>query len=134
MGGLFKTGEGNDGGHMRLWWLSLWASMAMAGFQFDSVKEETQFWEMLSRYRCVVCQNQNIADSEATIAYSMRDFVYQQWQAGATQEDIDQALKVRYGDFVLERPEFKSATWLLWLGPVIALFAVFIGWYRRLND
>ncbi len=117
---------------MKIWWLALWTTLAMAEFKFGSVQEETEFWGLLTRYRCVVCQNQSIADSEASIAEGMRDFVYQQWRAGATEQAIDEALKARYGDFVLERPRFKPATWLLWLGPVVALLAVFVAWARVL--
>lgn len=81
--------------------------------------------------RCLVCQNQTIADSHADLAIDLRNQIRTQLQAGQSQADIMIYMTDRYGDFVRYRPPFKASTWLLWFGPMLlvgagllALFAV----------
>ena len=109
--------------------LMLWGSMAQAQFSFESASKETEFWRLLSRYRCVVCQNQSIADSDAKIAKSMRAFVYESWQHGESVDQIDQALVERYGDFVLDKPPIKWSTWLLWGLPAFVWLCIIRHWW-----
>ncbi len=69
----------------------------------------------------MVCQNQNIADSNAELAQDLRDRVYDMVRAGRSDEFIIGHLVERYGDFVLYRPPLKLATLLLWFGPLVFL-------------
>jgi cytochrome c-type biogenesis protein CcmH len=70
-------------------------------------------------FRCVVCRNQTIADSNADLAADLRTAIHEQVARGATDAEITDFMVRRYGDFVLYRPPFKPDTWLLWLGPFL---------------
>lgn len=70
------------------------------------------------KLRCVVCQNQSIDESDATLAADMRQLVLERLQAGDTDEQVIEYIRARYGDFVLMKPPVKNSTWLLWFGPV----------------
>jgi cytochrome c-type biogenesis protein CcmH len=72
-------------------------------------------------FRCVVCQNQSLADSAAPLAAELRARIREQVQAGADDDAIRAYMVQRYGDFVLYRPPMKPVTWALWFGPFIAL-------------
>ena len=86
----------------------------------DPVQQAT--YERLTReVRCLVCQNQTIADSTAPLAADLRRQIHAQIEAGQTEEEIKLYLLARYGDFVLYRPRFKSSTALLWLAPALLL-------------
>lgn len=74
-------------------------------------------------FRCVVCQNQSLADSNAELAADLRAQIRDQVRSGATDEQIKAYMVRRYGDFVLYRPPLKPVTWALWLGPFIVLAA-----------
>ena len=78
--------------------------------------------------RCLVCQNQTIADSNAPLAIDLRNQIREQAAAGKTDKDIIDFMVARYGDFVLYRPPFKATTLALWLGPFIFLIggAIFL--------
>ena len=69
--------------------------------------------------RCLVCQNQSLAESNAPLAVDLRNQVREQLAAGKSEEEVKAYLVARYGDFVLYRPPFKAATLLLWLGPFL---------------
>ena len=69
--------------------------------------------------RCLVCQNQTIADSSAPLAIDLRQQVREKLQQGMSDKDIVDYMVQRYGDFVLYRPPFKLTTWLLWFGPFL---------------
>ena len=88
-----------------------------------------------SELRCLVCQNQTIADSHAELAVDLRAQVREMLQAGKTDQQITEYMTARYGDFVLYRPPFKPATALLWIGPaamvLIGLGALFVVLRRR---
>ncbi len=71
--------------------------------------------------RCLVCQNQTIAESNAELALDLRQQIREQIAAGKTDDDILQYMVNRYGDFVLYRPPFKATTLVLWLGPALLL-------------
>ncbi len=71
--------------------------------------------------RCLVCQNQTIADSHAELAVDLKNQVREMLQKGMTEREIKDYMVQRYGDFVLYRPEIKSSTWLLWGGPFLLL-------------
>ena len=77
---------------------------------------------MLSQnIRCLVCQNQSIDDSNATLAKDLRVLVREKLTAGATNDEIFDFLVDRYGDFILLNPPFKPTTYVLWYGPLIFL-------------
>jgi cytochrome c-type biogenesis protein CcmH len=77
--------------------------------------------ELASQLRCLVCQNQTIADSNADLAQDLRRQVREQIAAGRTDREIIDFMTARYGDFVLYQPPFKATTALLWLGPGLLL-------------
>ncbi len=71
--------------------------------------------------RCLVCQNQTLADSNAPLAVDLRNQIREQLKAGASERDVIAFMVARYGDFVLYRPPFKASTFALWLGPFLLL-------------
>jgi cytochrome c-type biogenesis protein CcmH len=73
--------------------------------------------------RCLVCQNQNIADSHAELAIDLKNQVREKLQQGMSERQVLDYMVHRYGDFVLYRPPVKAATWLLWFGPFLLLSA-----------
>jgi len=73
--------------------------------------------------RCLVCQNQTIADSNAELAKDLRREVRQMLERGASEAEVREFMVTRYGDFVLYRPPFKYTTLLLWVGPFALLLA-----------
>jgi cytochrome c-type biogenesis protein CcmH len=82
--------------------------------------------ELSAQLRCLVCQNQTIAESNAELAVDLRRQVNEQIKAGRSDREIIDFMVDRYGDFVLYKPPFNLTTVLLWLGPlVLAVLAVF---------
>jgi cytochrome c-type biogenesis protein CcmH len=77
--------------------------------------------EISSELRCLVCQNQTIADSHAELAIDLKNQVRDMVKAGQTQKQINEYMVTRYGDFVLYRPAVKPTTMLLWVGPFLLL-------------
>ncbi len=71
--------------------------------------------------RCLVCQNQTLADSNAPLAVDLRNQVREQLAAGKSEQDVIDFMVARYGDFVLYRPPLKASTVLLWVGPFLFL-------------
>lgn len=93
-------------------------------YPFDNKKQEVQFQYLLKELRCPVCQNQDLADSNAEVAKDLRNEVYKMVVANKTDDEIISYLTSRFGDFILFKPQIKAATLLLWFGP---LFFVLIG-------
>lgn len=83
--------------------------------------------------RCLVCQNQTIADSNAELAVDLRNQVREKLVQGMSDKDIIAFMVERYGDFVLYRPPVKTTTWLLWFGPFLLLIGgvIFLGMKLR---
>ena len=79
--------------------------------------------ELASQLRCLVCQNQSIAESNAGLAQDLRNQLREQIAAGKTDAQIVDYMTARYGDFVLYKPPFRATTVLLWLGPALLLVA-----------
>jgi cytochrome c-type biogenesis protein CcmH len=88
-------------------------------FKFDSPETEKVFHKLSEELRCLVCQNQNIAESNAGLAKDLRLEIYTMLQQGKTEDEIVGFMVQRYGDYVLYRPPFKPLTWVLWFGPII---------------
>jgi len=94
---------------------------AIDAYQFNDLAKQARFQKLSYALRCPKCQNQNIADSNATIAKDLRTKMYQMLQAGKTDQDIIDYMVARYGDFVLYEPKVKPQTYLLWYGPGLLL-------------
>jgi cytochrome c-type biogenesis protein CcmH len=88
-------------------------------FEFESPETEKVFHKLSDELRCLVCQNQNIAESNADLAKDLRLEIYNMLQEGKSEEEIVDFMVQRYGDYVLYRPPFKPMTWLLWFAPII---------------
>ena len=88
---------------------------------FESQQQQDRFDELTKELRCLVCQNQNLADSDAPLAHDLRREVHAMLQTGQSNEEIKQFMVERYGDFVLYRPPVQQNTYLLWLGPIVLL-------------
>ena len=80
---------------------------------------EKRVMEISHNLRCLVCQNQTIADSNAELAIDLRNQVREKLQQGESEDQILDYMVSRYGDFVLFKPMVKSTTWLLWFGPLL---------------
>ncbi len=90
---------------------------------FTDRAEEVRFQNLTRELRCLVCQNQNLADSEAELAGELRKQVFEMMQAGKSDTEIKDYLVARYNDFVLYDPPVKPGTYLLWFAPA-ALVAI----------
>jgi len=105
---------------------SLLSSTAYARFEthdFATEQMEQDYNVLVQELRCLVCQNQNLADSNAELAQDMRLRVYKMLSEGSSKEEIVDFMVTRYGDFVMYRPPVKKSTMILWFGPLI-FFAV----------
>jgi cytochrome c-type biogenesis protein CcmH len=110
----------------KLWWLVL--SLAWAGAMAKEAAPaatdpalEARMLNIAAELRCLVCQNQTIADSHSGLAEDLRNQVREQLQRGASDEQVVQFMTDRYGDFVRYRPPLKASTVLLWAGPAAFL-------------
>lgn len=111
---------------------------ANTSYPLETRAKEAQFNYLLHELRCLVCQNQDLADSNADLAKDLRQEVYELVKSGKSDHEIISYLTARYGDFILFNPPVKTLTLLLWFGPSLFLIAgLFIFWrtcFRRLND
>lgn len=87
--------------------------------EFQDPAQEERYKSLVAELRCLVCQNQNLADSNAELAGDLRRQVFTMIEAGASDEEIVDFMVSRYGDFVLYRPPLKATTLLLWVGPFV---------------
>ena len=95
-------------------------------YEFSDPKDESRYQDMIAQLRCLVCQNQNLADSNAELAKDLRAKTYEMINAGASDEDIADFMIARYGDFVLYKPPLRLRTTLLWGGPFALLLIALI--------
>jgi cytochrome c-type biogenesis protein CcmH len=109
------------------------ARAAIETYEFDSPEMEADYNQLVDELRCLVCQNQNLAGSDADLAQDLRRETYEMLQQGKSQQEVIEFMVARYGDFVLYRPQFKSSTYLLWLGPFLLLVVVLTIVVRRLR-
>lgn len=100
------------------------ALAAIEAYEFDSPEMEANFIKLTKELRCLVCQNQSLADSNAELAKDLRRQTYEMLTQGKTPDQVAQYMVDRYGDFVLYRPRLKTSTLLLWLGPFVLLLLV----------
>ena len=89
--------------------------------KFSDPQKEQAYNVLINELRCLVCQNQTIADSNAELAQDLRRQVYEMLQQGKSKDEIADFMTQRYGDFVLYNPPFKAKTGLLWIGPIAFL-------------
>ena len=94
--------------------------------EFDDLATELRFKNLTEELRCLVCQNQSLADSHADLAQDLRNEVYKMVIAGDSDKEIIDYMVSRYGDFVLYRPPVKNTTYFLWFGPFFILFIAII--------
>ena len=92
-----------------------------ANEQLPDPRQEAQAKALMEELRCLVCQGQSIADSDAELAGDMRAMVRQRIAAGEKPEDVRRWLIQRYGDWVSYRPPVEPATWPLWAAPILLL-------------
>lgn len=86
---------------------------------FSSSEHELRYHTLIDELRCLVCQNQTIAESNADLASDLRREVYRMVEDGRSAEEIAGFMVARYGDFVLYRPPLRGGTMLLWAGPFL---------------
>ena len=115
--------------------LSLAPAISLAGpkgapkppIVFENPDIESDYLELAEELRCLVCQNQNLIDSNAELADDLRREVAKMLKKGKNKEQVTEFMVERYGDFVLYNPPVKPSTWLLWGGPfALMFFALFI--------
>ena len=100
---------------------------------FSTTEAEQRYQKLTAELRCLVCQNQNLADSNADLAADLRRQVFEMIEAGRTNQEIIDYMVQRYGDFVLYNPPLAAKTWLLWLGPFAAFGCGLWALIRRLR-
>lgn len=112
--------------------LLLSQSLAFAGVElrkFDNDDYRQRYHHLIDELRCLVCQNQNLADSHAQLAHDLRDIIYEMINQGKSNQEIIDYMVARYGEFVLYKPPLDKTTFLLWTGPallpLILIFFVF---------
>ena len=108
------------------WLLIAWTAVALA----QDPALERRVTNLAHELRCLVCQNQTLADSNAPLAVDLRNQIREQLAAGRSERDVVDFMVARYGDFVLYRPPLKGSTILLWVGPFAFLV---LGFYLLLR-
>lgn len=126
------------------WWIAILlclfagSSFAVDPMPFQNAQEEARFRELAAELRCVMCQNQSLADSNAPIAQDLRREVLELMQDGKTNDEIKTFLTERYTDFVLYRPSMRGSTLWIWIAPpalfLIGATVLFLILRRRTSD
>ena len=120
-------------------WLFLFAALGTSATAIeaptnaDEPAVERRLHALTADLRCVVCQNESLAESRAPLAKDLREEVRGLIRQGRTDEEVVGYLMARYGDFVLYRPPFKPVTYLLWLGPALFLGIGGAAWFLALR-
>jgi len=99
----------------------------------EDPKIEQRMKALTEQLRCLVCQNETLADSRADLAEDLRQQIREQMRAGKTDQEILAFLTQRYGDFVLYNPPVKATTYLLWFGPFLLLITGAVVLFRYLK-
>lgn len=104
---------------------------AIESYQFDTAQQEADYKELIFELRCLVCQNQNLADSNAGLAKDLRQQTYKLLvEENASKQEVIDYMVARYGEFVLYKPPVENHTLLLWAGPALFLLFGFIALWR----
>lgn len=93
----------------------------MAAAADDEQALRARMMELAADLRCVVCQNQSLADSDASLAVDLRGEITAMLRTGKSEREVAEFMSQRYGDFVLYSPPMRPLTWLLWLGPFLIM-------------
>ncbi len=109
-------------------WLCLFLALGVGAVQAKEAESaaanpeiEARMMSVASELRCLVCQNQTIADSHADLAVDLRQEIREMMASGKTADQVRDYMTQRYGDFVLYKPPFKASTAVLWIGPAVLL-------------
>jgi cytochrome c-type biogenesis protein CcmH len=100
----------------------------------DDPELDQRVMTLSQQLRCLVCQNETLADSQADLAADLRGEIREQMKAGKSDKEIIRFLTARYGDFVLYNPPIKPTTYLLWFGPFILLGGGLVALFRQLKQ
>jgi len=101
--------------------VTLMATAGIEPLKFRDAAEEARYHALISELRCLVCQNQSLADSNADLAADLRHEVFNKMRSGASDKEIIDFLVARYSDFVLYRPPVKPTTYMLWFLPFVLI-------------
>ncbi len=109
------------------------SAATLSEYKFEDAAKTEDFREIIEEMRCLVCQNESLAGSNAELAVDLRNEIYDMMQAGQTKDDVIQFMVARYGDFVLYNPPMKPSNYPLWFGPLILFLIGAILLLRTLN-
>lgn len=104
---------------------------AIDAYVFDTIEQEKIYGGLIQELRCLVCQNNNIADSNADLAKDLRTETYGLVLQGNSRDEVVDYMVARYGDFVVYSPPVKANTYLLWFGPFVLLLFILVMLYRN---
>jgi cytochrome c-type biogenesis protein CcmH len=90
-------------------------------YSFTTLSQQQRFQSLTTQLRCLVCQNENLAESNAALAVDLRNQIFHKIHLGQSDQEIINYLVARYGDYILYRPPFNLLTLGLWLGPFLLL-------------
>jgi len=107
-----------------------WAGEAQPAAADPALEERVT--ALATELRCLVCQNQTLADSNAPLAVDLRNQIRERLRGGASERDVIGFMVERYGDFILYRPPWKAATLLLWIGPILLMVGGLAALFYRL--
>lgn len=105
----------------------------LEGYTFDEPRRAEEFRSIIEEMRCLVCQNESLAGSNADLAADLRDEIYEMMKQGQGKEEIINFMVARYGDFVLYNPPLKPTTYPIWFGPLIVFIIGGIVLFRILR-
>jgi cytochrome c-type biogenesis protein CcmH len=97
------------------------ADVTLEEFTFPTPAQQEHFRDLIGQLRCLVCQNETLADSDADLAHDLRKEVYEMMKSGKSDQEVIDFLVKRYGDFVLYKPPVKPSTYIIWYGPFVLL-------------
>src|SRR6266478_6171878 len=107
--------------------------LAVSVASADDVALDKRVMDLAGELRCLVCQNQSLAESNAGLAVDLRNQIREQLARGASEREVIGFMVARYGDFVLYRPPLKASTFFLWFGPFVLLVAGIYVLIRRIR-
>ena len=114
---------------MRHWAIAILAGASLQAAAVAGTIEDAEA-RLSASLRCMVCQNQTLAESNAPLAADMRQQIREQLRQGRSERQVKEFFEQRYGAFVRYDPPFMASTWLLWLGPFVLLLAGFAAMWR----
>jgi cytochrome c-type biogenesis protein CcmH len=115
------------------WALSVTLAITAVFGQAETLNIDQRVQKLSEELRCLVCQNQTLADSHAELAMNLKQQIREKFQQGQNEREITDFLVARYGDFVHYRPPFNYQTALLWVGPYLLLLAALVFLFTRVK-